>query len=107
MKCEDCDKELVGKRVDARFCDDLCKKRWQRKQKPPGKRGRPPKNPDNELAREIVLKRVKVAKPVVEPPKPPPATVFSLLKSKLAKKDTRGPVQAKKQPAKGKGGIES
>lgn len=44
MNCLYCDKDLAGKRVDARFCDDSCKKRWQRKQKPSGKRGRPRKS---------------------------------------------------------------
>lgn len=99
MNCNECGKELVGKRVDARFCDDLCKKRWVRKQKPPGKRGRPPKNPDNALAVEALKKRVPVARPAPVVTNPAPAAVFGLLKSKLARKDTRGPIQKKSKEA--------
>lgn len=65
MNCEQCGEELVGKRADARFCNDTCKKRWVRAQKPPGKRGRPRKRPENELAAEVVSK-VKAPKPVME-----------------------------------------
>lgn len=58
MNCEDCGKELEGKRVDARFCNDTCKKRWQRKQKPTGKRGRPKKSTSHvtELKKRVKAK---------------------------------------------------
>jgi len=104
MNCEDCGKDLAGKRADARFCNDACKKRWVRKQKPPGKRGRPPKRPENELAAEVV-KKVKAAKAVPEV-RVPASTLLSRLTVKLPSADTRGPVPAKKK-SQPKGGQES
>lgn len=58
----------------------------------------------NADARSAIKKLVPVAKPVPIIPNPPPASIFSLMKSKLPTKDTRGPVQVKpkSQPAKGK-----
>lgn len=67
------------------------------------KKKRAEKEDLNVEARAVLKKRVPVAKTVVEPPKPAPASVFSLLKSKLAKKDDRGPMQVKK-PTQKKGG---
>lgn len=60
----------------------------------------------NSAAREALKKRIPVAKPAPPVHNPAPASVFSLLKSTLAKKDERGPVQAKKK-AQPKGGADS
>lgn len=49
----------------------------------------------NADARSAIKKLVPVAKPTPVVTNPPPASVFSLMKSKLPTKDTRGPVQVK------------
>lgn len=56
----------------------------------------------NTSARAALQKRVPVAKPAPEVRGVGPA-VLALMKSTLAKKDTRGPVPAKKKPAAQKG----
>lgn len=67
--CVQCGKDLSGKRADARFCGEKCKKRWQRAD-------------ENALARESIRKRVKVLTPPEET-RIPASKVLGMLKSRI------------------------